>query len=186
MIEEHCAGLARLRGEFADVVAGPDRGLFLERVAELEALGTESLLAHRLITLRFLPQLLNVLRIAQEAGADALDAARAYYRVSEVFGCAELRHALRDAAADGAWETRHAHLLVEDVDRAQRVLTRAALAADGDGGAESDEDIDFEKRMRSRDGKAYSALLTELRAAERPPLAAFAVAVRSLMELARH
>jgi glutamate dehydrogenase len=152
-------------------------------VEELGQAGVEAELAERLITLRFLPQLLNILRIAQEAGADAVETGRTYYLVSERFGCARLRHAIWGAATGDRWQTRLAQALVEDVERAQRGISRAVLACGaGAGGAE--EFLDEFSAARVAEVAAYAAVFEEIHAADVVPLAGYAIAVRALLEVA--
>jgi glutamate dehydrogenase len=133
-VDETRAGLAVLRGQFAQFVAGEDRALFLERLGELQDLGVDRTLGERIITLRFLPQLLEVHSTARAAGTDPVATARAFYAVSERLGTARLREALREAAGGGAWERRHAQTLSDDVAAAQRRIVAAVLARGGDAG----------------------------------------------------
>jgi glutamate dehydrogenase len=184
VIEDQRDGLARLRAEFAGLVAGEDRALFLERLNELQELGVEHTLAERLITLRFLPQLLDILRIAREGGYDPVVTARAYYLVSDRFACAALRAALRAAVLEERWEKRFAEGLVEDLGRAHRRLARAVLACLPD--AESPQAcLRMIREARAREVAAYGEVLEDLRAAEGANLAGYAVAIRLLREIAR-
>jgi NAD-specific glutamate dehydrogenase len=134
VIEEHGQGLRRIREEFPGVVAGEDREIFLERMEELKRIGVDHPLAAELITLRFLPQLLEILRIAREASADAVATARVYYRISERFAAATLARTVREAAGENRWEKRHAQELSEEIGRAHRVL--AAQVLSGRSGSE--------------------------------------------------
>lgn len=183
VIEELRDGLAELRGDFAAVVTGSDRDVFLARVAELEQLGVDPTLARRLITLRFLPQLLNILRIAREADSTPSETARAYYLVAEHFACTRLRQAVRDAAGDTHWDKRFAQALVEDIDRAQRRIARAILRC-SQGGQDTDQCLEEFDRRHAREILDYWPVIDELRAAEGAPLSAHAVAVRALQGIA--
>ncbi|HEX2094492.1 MAG TPA: NAD-glutamate dehydrogenase [Longimicrobiaceae bacterium] len=183
VIEELRAGLASLRGSFAVTVTGEDRKVFLARLGELQDHGVERALAERLITLRFLPQLLDVLKIARDGGADPVEASRAYYRVSECFATAELRQTVLRAAGDGAWEKRYAQALAEDVAQAQRSIVQAALRGGATGEGVDAALAEF-TRTRAREVQAYRGLLEELRADERAPLAGWAMAVRVLRGIA--
>lgn len=182
VVEQHLPGLTRLRDEFARVVTGEDRRLFESLLAEIRVLGVEQRLAERIITLRFLPQLLDVVRIAQEAGADAVETARAYYLVAEHFECGALRNAVLAAAHDDPWEKRFAQALAEDVDRAHRQLARALLGAGAAGGEGMEAALAEFGRGHARLVDAYRGLLQEL--GDGAPLAGFAVAVRTLSEIA--
>jgi glutamate dehydrogenase len=180
LIEEARTGLAALRGGFARVVTGEDRSMFLARLGELQDLGVDRVLAERLITLRFLPQLLEIVHVARAAGTEELRTARAYYAVSEKLATARLRDALRDAAGNDPWNRRYAQALSEDVAQAQRRLVADVLAHAGDEPARAVQALEKE---RGRVVKAYHDLLAELRGTD-VPLAAYALAVRQLQEVA--
>jgi glutamate dehydrogenase len=185
VLEQHLDGLSRLREEFGRVVTGEDRQIFLTLLEELGALGVDERLAERIITLRFLPQLLDTLRIAQEAGADAVETARAYYLISERFACAELRHGITGAGrGDDRWAKRHAHELVEDVDRAHRALARAVLSMGATGDTMTQALESFEL-ARGRQVDAYRELLQDVGTGDDVSLAAFAVVTRALEEVSR-
>jgi glutamate dehydrogenase len=184
VMDEQRDGLARLRAEFPGLVAGEDRALFLERLQELQEIGVEPALAQRLITLRFLPQLLDILRIAHEGGHDPVQTARAYYLVSERFGCAALRAALRTAAREERWEKRLAEGLVEDLGRAHRRIARAVLVCLPRAG-DPEACLREIKESRAREVAAYREVLEDLRTSEGMALAGYAVAVRLLQEIAR-
>src|SRR6185503_5462326 len=70
VVDRHIEGLAVLRDAFAGYVAGEERELFETRVAEIQGLGADEGFSRRLITLRFLDQLLEVLEISSRAHAD--------------------------------------------------------------------------------------------------------------------
>jgi glutamate dehydrogenase len=183
VVEQHLEGLMRLRGNFAGVVTGEDRDLFLSLMAEIRSIGVDEALAERIMTLRFLPQLLDILRIAQEAGADAVETARAYYLVSEHFACAALRNWVLQAAQGDRWQKRHGLALVEDVNRAHRTLAHKVLASGAVGENMIEALKDFSS-SRGRQTDAYRELLQELSTADGAPLAGYAVAVRTLYDVA--
>jgi glutamate dehydrogenase len=182
VIEETRAGLATLRGQFARFVTGEDRAIFLERLGELQNLRVERTLAERLITLRFLPQLLEIVRLSAEGGTEAIRTARAFYAVSERFGTAKLREAMRQAARDDAWERRYAGALADEVAVAQRTIARTVLAR-AEGDAVEAALSGFEEE-HAREVHAYRGLLAEVQASGQAPLAAYALAVRALQGVA--
>ena len=184
VIEEQKEGLARLRAEFSGLVAGEDRALFQARLRELEDTGVEHALAGRLITLRFLPQLLDILRIAHEGDHDPVETARAYYLVSERFGCAALRVSLRAAAQEGRWEKRFVEGLIEDLARAHRRLARSVLACLPRVG-DVEACLGEIHETRSREVAAYREVIEELAGTDGATLAGYAVAIRLLREVAR-
>ena len=71
IVESNLEGLAQLRDAFGDVVAGEEKDLFEARVGEIRDLGADDVFSTRLITLRFLDQLLEILEIARETETDA-------------------------------------------------------------------------------------------------------------------
>jgi glutamate dehydrogenase len=182
-VAQHATGLALLRLHFASLVAGPDRVLFHSLLEEIQPLGIEGPLAERIITLRFLPQLLDILRIAEESATDPMQTARAYYLVSERFACAGLRHGVLGAITRDRWEKRHAQALIEDIDRAHRTLARGLLARTANENELAQTLDDFD-RSHTRVTDGYRDILRELEAADDPPLAGFATAVRRLAEIA--
>ncbi|HET7320999.1 MAG TPA: NAD-glutamate dehydrogenase domain-containing protein, partial [Longimicrobiaceae bacterium] len=181
VVEDHLEGLARLRGDFGRIVAGEDRGVFQARMQELQTLGVEEELAARLITLRFLPELLDILRIAHESDTDAVETARAYYTVAEQLGTTWVQQGIRTVTRDDPWEKRLSQALLADVGRAHRAITRRAMAKTPAGVVHSLEEYES---GHSRETMHYRELLDELRAAEQVPLSGYAVAVRALAELA--
>ncbi len=184
IIDEHRAGLSRLRADFTRIVTGEDRELFEDRMRELRGLGVDEPLAARLITLRFLPELLDIVRIAREARGDAVDTARAYYRVSEELQSSWLQQALRTGVRNELWEKRLAQALLSDVARAHRGVSQAVLECRGRQGGSVEECIAKFKRQRAREFERYREILDEIRSSDQPPLAGHAVAVRALQDLA--
>ncbi|HEX6042197.1 NAD-glutamate dehydrogenase domain-containing protein, partial [Longimicrobium sp.] len=180
LIDDARSGLAALRGNFAKIVSGEDRALFLSRLGELADLGVERTLGERLITLRFLPQLLEIVEVSRRAGTDELKTAKAFYTVSERFGTATLREAVRNAAGRDPWERRFAQSLADDVQRAQRGLVQAVLAYNGGEGKRA---LDQVEKEHPRVVRAYRELLGEVRGGN-CPLAAYALAVHQLREVA--
>jgi glutamate dehydrogenase len=180
LIDDARSGLSALRGNFAKVVSGEDRAIFLERLGELQDLGVERTLGERLITLRFLPQLLEIVEVARRAGTDEVKTAKAFYAVSERFGTAALREWVRTAAGRDPWERRFAAALSDDVARAQRALVQAVLAQNGGEGKRA---LDHVEKEHPRQVRAYRELLGELRGGN-CPLAAYALAVHQLREVA--
>jgi glutamate dehydrogenase len=184
VIAEHKDGIERMRGHFHEVAAGEERGIFDTRVSELQQITGDGRLAEQLITLRYLDQLLEILRVSRETGADPMRAARAYYQFSELLGVPWLRQTLTQAA-HSRWGQRLAQGLLTDLGRAHRAFTAAAV-----GDTRNSEPVeklvaDLRARMAA-DFADYSALLDEIRAdAGDPDLTALAVAVRKLRNVSR-
>ena len=175
IIERYRDGLGKLRADFAELVAGDDRVVFERRITEIERHGAEPDLAQNLITLRFLDQLLEILRVAQETGAKPLVAGRAYYQISELFHVPWLRQAVFGSAAGDRWEQQAAQALAEDLSRAHYSLTRRVLESPGET-----EGIDTNTSEFAR----FRDLMEEIRAEDTVSISALAVAVRKITGMA--
>jgi glutamate dehydrogenase len=175
VIEQHRDGLEKLRAEFAEFVTGDDRVVFEERIAEIQRYGVEPDLAINLITLRFLDQLLEILRVARETGTKPLVAGRAYFRVAELFHVPWLRQAIFDSVGEDRWEQRAAQALAEDLGRAHYRLTRRALMSPGEK-----EEI----ATGSNDFARFRELMEEIRAEDAISISGLAVAVREIIHRA--
>jgi glutamate dehydrogenase len=174
VVDVRLEGLAVLREAFAEVVAGEERELFESRVAEIKGLGGDESFSRKLITLRFLDQLLEVLEIAHLTASDPTETGRAYYRVSETLHVPWLRRRIFEAARGGQWEHRAAQLLAEDLSRAHRKVVAAVVVQDGS-----------ERALPEREMARFRGMVEELRREEQAAgLAALSVAVRELSDLA--
>ncbi len=183
VVDENLAGLGRLRTAFPDIVAGEDRDRFDGLVDELQADGAEEGFARELVTLRFLDQLLEILRVHRNTDADPLDSAQTFYRVSEMFRISWLRKAIFDAAGDDRWEQRAAQALSDDLTRAHQRLVAAVMgyrgrlaSVDAAVGALIAEHQDGMDRYRD--------LAREVESEGRARLPALTVLLRELMKVA--
>lgn len=181
IVEQNLGGLADLREAFGEVVRGEERTLFEARVREIQELGADEAFSRRLITLRFLDQLLEVLEIAREIDRAPVDTAHAYYQASEIFEVPLLRRRAFAAAGDDTWEVRAAQALSDDLGRAHRkvvvgLLERVSPTAEGP--------VDFASLIRPRDAARFHRVMEELKAEESVGLAAVSVAARELAEVA--
>ena len=183
IVGENLQGLATLRDSFGDVVAGEERALFAARVSEIREVGADESFSERLMTLRFLDQMLDILEIARETGADVLDTARAYYRISEEFDLPWLHRNSFAAASEDQWEQRAARVLSEDLARAHRRIVVAVLTQAG-----SDEPWKTTRallRNKGRNVRRFKNLLEQVKAEETPGSAAVSVVAREVSTLAR-
>ena len=178
VITGNLAGLAVLREHFGELVEGEDRRVYEVRVAEIQELGADEELAGRLITLRFLDQLLEIIRIAKESRADPLDTARTYYRVSEEVQVPWLRGAVLEAARDDRWEQRAAQALVDDLTRAHHGLVVSALRATSKGGAGTK--VGRLSSAHWREVQRFRNLVEEVQSDVGMGLAGLSVAVREM------
>jgi glutamate dehydrogenase len=179
-IDQARAGLGTLRGNFAKFVAGEDRTVFTQRLAELQGLGVERELGERLITLRFLPQLLEILSAARQAETEEIRTAKAFYVVSEKLGTGRLREGLRASAGDDPWDRRYAGTLGDDLTAAQRAVV-AAVLRDGEDPARA---LAALEKAHPGEFSGFRELAAELQVGN-CPMAAFAMGIRQLQEVAR-
>jgi glutamate dehydrogenase len=182
-VGQNLPGLALLREHFGSFVTGEDRTLFEARVSEVRKVGADEVFSRRLITLRFLDQLLEVLDIARETDADPIAAGHAFYRTSELFDVPWLRRSALASAGDDQWEHRAAQALSEDLSRTHRKLVVRVLRA-----AEDTDDIaraaDRLLRVRSREIERFRSVVADLKNEGAVGFAAISVVVRELSALA--
>ncbi len=178
IVDRSLEGLATLREAFGEIVAGEDGSLFAARVREIREVGADEIFSQRLMTLRFLDQLLEILDICHETGGDTLDTGRAYYGVSEAFDIPWLRRSVFAAAGDDQWEQRAAQVLSEDLSKAHRRLVVAVVE---NGGSEAADDL---LRDKARLVNRYKGIAEELKSEDAPGLAAVSVAARELAAMA--
>ena len=179
LVAESAKGLAALREHFSEIVAGGDRDLYDERMADIRQYTSDGKLAEEMATLPFLDQLLEIVRVAKETEADPLGAGRAFYRVSEVLSVQWLRTAIFEAAGDDRWEQRAALALADDLSRAHhrlvaQVMRGRAGASDIDGAA------DLLIESRRQEVTRFQALLQEIQAEQTMSLSGVSVAVREI------
>jgi glutamate dehydrogenase len=176
-------GLEVLREHFSDIVTGADRVTFEERVDQLVSLGADPRLARRLITLRFLDQLLEILHVASETGASPIEAARAFYALSDRLSVPWLRERILASASEDRWDQRAAMALMGDLTRAHQRMMRRVMEF-----ASEEEDVtsavEALVKSRSRDVERIRTLLEEIQADEAVSLAGVSVAVREMSVLA--
>lgn len=182
VIADNQPGLGVLRGDFPELVAGEDRALFERLVADVRALGAEESFARELVTLRFLDQMLEIVRVARETGADPTDTARAFYRVSELLWVPWLREAIFRSAGDDRWEQRAAQALADDLTRAHHRMVSQVMR-ERVAGADVGDAAQRLLEERRRDVERFRRLLDEVRAGERVTLPGLSVAVREITML---
>ena len=183
LIKKWRTGLGELRERFGDLVTGPDRSLFERRVEQLEAHGADPRLARRLMTLRFLDQLLEILRIGEMTGAGAVSVGEAYYAGSESLGIPLIREQIASSASEDRWEQRAALALTDDLSRVHhRVVCSVMDDAGAAGGAKAATDRLLKSRNRYLD--RVHRLTEEIRGEEDVSLAGISVVVRELSAFA--
>jgi glutamate dehydrogenase len=182
VIDEYLDGLRSLRGNFGAVVAGEERALFDTRVAEMKTLTGSDDLAESLITLRFLDQLLEILRIARDTGQPPVRVGRAYYLASELLELPRLRALIADASGGSRWDQRAAHVLGDALDRAHRGLAASVINA---GGPDEpvEELLDRTCAVHARALQSFRDTLEDMAADDRPTLSALIIVVRELASL---
>lgn len=183
VVEDSEVGLSRLRGAFGEVVSGADRSLYEDLVDELRELGAGEDFARGLITLRFLDQLLEILRVARVCKTDPVESARAFYRMADVLRLPWLRHTILEAAGDDRWEQRVVQGLMEDLTRAHHRLT-VALMERAQGSGEVQEEAEALLAENAADVQRFQELLQELSDEERVSVSGVSVAVREVTLMA--
>ncbi|HUF74955.1 MAG TPA: NAD-glutamate dehydrogenase domain-containing protein, partial [Longimicrobiales bacterium] len=183
IVARHLEGLAVLRESFASFVAGDERDLFEARVREIREVGADESFSKRLITLRFLDQLLEILEIARETGASPVVTAEAFYQASKLFDVPWLRSRTFAAAGGGQWENRAAQVLSEDLARAHRKLVVGVVGDPRMEEGTADESA-YTSRLRARDVERFRSIVAELKGDESVGLPALSVAARELFLLA--
>lgn len=181
VIEEYLPGLSTLRGEFDKLVAGQERELYELRVEELRNYTDEPQLAQVLITLRFLDQLLEVLSVARQTGADPVSVGSAYYRAADLLQISWLRQSLAGIEAENGWERRAALVLNEELGRSLHSVVAQIVAA-GSAGKTIEKAI--EEFTESPAARGYRQIIDEVQGEDRVELAAVMIAVRELQQLA--
>jgi glutamate dehydrogenase len=179
VIDEYFDGLCSLRGNFGDVVNGDERELYDGLVAEMRELTGEDELAASLITLRFLDQLLEILKISREFGQSPVHVGQAYYLAAQVLEVPRLRAAISSAVGDNRWEPRAAQALLDDLGRAHRRLAAALVAAGGTGDG-VERALEKVGAAHGSELQAFRSLLEEAGGDEHPSLASAVVLLRAL------
>ncbi len=182
VIADHEPGLEVLRAHFGDLVAGEDRSLFDRLVSDVRGLGAEETFAKELITLRFLDQMLEIVRVARETGGDPIDTARAFYRVSELLWVPWLREAIFASADDDRWEQRAAQALADDLTRAHHRMVSQVMR-ERVAGVDVGDAAQRLLEERRRDVERFRRLLDEIRMENEISLSGLSVAVREITVL---
>ncbi|MYK69288.1 MAG: NAD-glutamate dehydrogenase, partial [Gammaproteobacteria bacterium] len=156
--------LRELQRIFPDVVSGEDRLTFERLVSEIQEVGPAADIAPALATLRFLDQLMDILRVARDTRTAPVYAARAYYAVSELLEIPWLRHAIDECARDERWEQRAARALNDDLTRAHHRIANFSAAAAAARATQAGGVAHVLTALRSREVAYFGELLTELRA----------------------
>ena len=181
IVEQNLSGLASLRENFGDFVRGEERTLFEARVREIQELGADEAFSRRLITLRFLDQLLEVLGVARELGHDPLSTAHAFYQASDALEIPWLRRRTFAAAGGDQWEVRAAQVLSDDLSSAHRKVTAGMLRRYD---PKDEASKDYVSSLKRRDFDRFREIVEELKAEDSIGLAAASVAARELGGLA--
>ncbi len=183
LVGKNFGTLRELQRIFPDVVSGEDRTTFERLASEIREAGSGAEIASALASLRFLDQLMDILRVARDTGTAPVYAARAYYAVSELLEIPWLRQAIDACARDERWEQRAARALNDDLTRAHHGIANFSAAAAGGRNARAGGAAHALATLRSREVARFGELLGELRAESTLTLSGLAVAVRAVMAL---
>ncbi|MHB1170219.1 MAG: NAD-glutamate dehydrogenase domain-containing protein, partial [Longimicrobiales bacterium] len=179
VVDQYLDGITTLRRDFRSIVVGEERELFERLTQEAGDIARRDDVAASLITLRFLDQLLGIIDVARETGADPLRAGRAFYLLSDTLELGWLRGAIQAAAGNDGWEQRAAHLLDDDVRGVHRRLTASVVSSAGANGDVASVVNEMIGRS-ARELASYRAIRAELKQEDRPTLAALIAAVREM------
>ncbi len=182
VVSRNEASLHKLRSAFPDLVRGADKALFDSRVQEMVRHGATESFAKDTITLRFLDHLLEVLVIARETDAEPLDAAIAYYRISDVIHVPWLRAQIFRVAGDNRWDQRAAQALSSDLGQAHHNLTAKVIRDSQGSDLEAATELITVGQKKSL--KRLVNLIDEIKSEGSESLSAFSVAVREVTSLA--
>lgn len=185
ILKEDLRDLGGLREAFPEFVMGRDRQIFESLVEELQGDGADQRASRQLITLRFLDQLLEILRVHRTTGADPLDAARTYYRISELFWIPWLRESVLEAPGDDRWEQRAAQALSDDLTWAHQHLVATVLLKLRPRSATVDGAVELLAEGHRDRIDRYQELVREVEGGGGTSLAAFAVVVRELLTISK-
>ena len=183
LVGRNFSTLRELQRIFPDVVSGEDRQTLERLVSEIQRIGPGTDIAQALATLRFLDQLMDILRVARDTNTAPFYAARAYYAVSELLEIPWLRQAIQDCARDERWEQRAARALTDDLTRAHHRIATFSAAAAAKRDAQAGGVVHVLTALRSREVAYFGELLMELRTESTLTLSALAVAVRAIVVL---
>jgi len=131
VIEEFKGPVGELFEMLPDIVVGSQRAVFAEALQEFEGAGYTTNEAQKLAALRFLGQLMEVVRIARDIDRPVADVGHVYCSLAEDVDFARLADLLEMKPRDDKWEQRAAQGLLQDLAQARRDLTLAALATGG-------------------------------------------------------
>ena len=120
----HLEGVAKLRDPSTALVSGRGPGLYEAAPGGDQRARRRRPARADLITLRFLDQLLDILRVAQERTPTRRGGARVL-SVSGALHVPWIRNAIFESAKDDRWEQRAAQALVADLGRAHHRLVGA-------------------------------------------------------------
>ncbi len=183
VVQRNEASLKKLRRAFPDLVRGTDKELYASRVEEMVRHGATEKFAHDTITLRFLDHLLEVLVIARETECEPLEAAAAYYRVSDVVHVPWLRAQIFRVAGENRWDKRAAQALSSDLGQAHHLLTSKVMEESRELGLEAATRQLTEGQQRAL--KRLADLIEEIKSEGTEGLSPFSVAVREVTAIAR-
>lgn len=183
LVGKNFGTLRELQRIFPDVVSGEARLTFERLVSEIQESGPGAEIAPALAALRFLDQLMDILRVARDTGTAPVYAARAYYAVSELLEIPWLRHAIHECARDERWEQRAARALNDDLARAHHRIATFSAAAAAKRDTQAGGVAHVLTALRSREVSYFGELLMELRGESTLTLSGLAVAVRAIMVL---
>jgi glutamate dehydrogenase len=181
-IAQFGSGVTQLAAALPETL-GDDRAASLaERRRALEADGVPGALAGLVASLGPLAAGPDIVRIAEITKRPVADVARAYFGIGARLGFTWLRDAALKVRTETNWQRLAAEAVVDDLFQLQADMTRRAMASADTLEGLARSAADWAERNRSALARIDS-LLTDLKGASTPDLAALTVAGRELRAL---
>jgi glutamate dehydrogenase len=163
-------------------LSASDRKLLHERAADFAQPGVPEELARRVAALGHLAPVLDIVRLARDAGVGVAQVARTYFAVGDRFGFDWLRRAALGLPTDNAWNKLAVSAIVDDLYSHQTVLTARVLDGATDG-LPPERLLEAWSEARRPQVARTEQLLAELQSVAAPDLAMLAVANQQLKSL---
>jgi glutamate dehydrogenase len=171
-VDANRPGIALLAEHLGEFMPDSHKTELARRVAAFVEKGAPPELALRVARLDFLLSAVDIVRLAQTAQRDFLEAAQRFFAIGSHFKLDALRVAARKLFADTQWQKLAVAALIEDLYAHQADLTARALARGGDFQHWLDD--------HARDLGRLDTLVREIESVTQPDLAMLTVANRAL------
>ncbi len=183
LLQVFAGKILELRAHLPGVLQGQQRNAWESRHAELLLAGVPADLAAGLAGASLGVAALGIVEVSLGKGLPVPVVASIAFELNEMLGFHWLGKQLRALGVSGQWEAMARESFLDELDVQSRAIL--ARAADLAGESASPVAVAAWARAYAAPLKRWASLLDELRAAIAPEYAMYAVAIRSLPELAR-